>query len=713
MTLVPASSVFEPHANPLEIDEAPQVHCFGPTGFDIDSTQGHESDWLTFDPVPVTVGHIQDPGRFFVQTENTEKCFNLISNTLYSFPLEPLIETPRFGQNVVLKTERGFFRARKLYRPHRFYLIDTGQEVHGVVMFRMPNLPCLQQYPATIRCHVDDVRPVEDVWNEKAIERFQHWVKEAERRRERMLVQPRGRMKKLMPDGGWSVPVELYFDLKTCDDVVTNFKVVTISLSQRLLRENLAALTWPEWDVEEGEEEEDESWNGDQEISGDFDESLVDEIDFNTVKQWLPPRIPQKTTLLMRPTHLDDLGQVYAQFYDSRHLIREMRTQFSLLYEYDDVDPFTKAKWEIGEICVVRYYKDDRFYRGLITGRSTGQKTMFSVLFVDFGNVEVVSQADLRIPITFGNVPIQNIRLVFADVQISLDSSDLDVIYDKLCYETTYRVQVKILPNQSHLPLQAQFFTWNGSHWEDVQLWCMKRNLAINQQCNWEKNQNAWSQIAFGIDAVLGSCESEGESDLDEETSHNHDSPFSILPIDYNQGLVKCVIVSIFPGLQISIIREEDLKDYDKMQLELQSAADEAPPANPIPGIPVAAMSNDSEQFRRAYILNESKVWFVDYQEMMPVKSCVLKQLPDCFLECPEFGHRLYLSYEFDPEIIDEDALNKVLKKAMRSPPGLESLCFMSDGDSNVGKLKLKRLIGNGEVVQDLFENEIKNKAVF
>uniref|UniRef100_A0A2A4JVM1 RING finger protein 17 n=1 Tax=Heliothis virescens TaxID=7102 RepID=A0A2A4JVM1_HELVI len=157
------------------------------------------------------------------------------------------------------------------------------------------------------------------------------------------------------------------------------------------------------------------------------------------ISDWLPPEpLPCKEFTAL-PTYIDNDGVIYlhdVSQQDTLDLIRK-----ALDVRFKNPDPKAKFnKWSVGEPCVALFFLDNRYYRGRIVEVNAENSTC-TIHYIDYGNEEVCSFANLRKSVPLHQIPTQAHKCVLSrirPIEQQWDRQTLDYIHksivEKQCF---------------------------------------------------------------------------------------------------------------------------------------------------------------------------------------------------------------------------------------------------------------------------------------
>ena len=107
----------------------------------------------------------------------------------------------------------------------------------------------------------------------------------------------------------------------------------------------------------------------------------------------LPASQPPCDEVDVYVTHVVSPSDFYIQMASVESQLTELADQLMEHYESSDADELKLPDVTVGSLCCARYSADEAWYRAVVEDVSTDT---VSVRFVDYGNTDVISQADVR-----------------------------------------------------------------------------------------------------------------------------------------------------------------------------------------------------------------------------------------------------------------------------------------------------------------------------
>ena len=130
--------------------------------------------------------------------------------------------------------------------------------------------------------------------------------------------------------------------------------------------------------------------------------------------EWLKPLPPPLNEFLAIPSHVDWEGNIFiCPLVPNQDNLNIVCNVLNSKYQGSVHKPVDKY-WTVGQACVVRWDLDGKWYRGqvLVVGYQE-----FTVEFVDYGTVEIVTVEDMRKDLFMTEMPIQCFPVQLENIQ--------------------------------------------------------------------------------------------------------------------------------------------------------------------------------------------------------------------------------------------------------------------------------------------------------
>ncbi|XP_038071054.1 tudor domain-containing protein 6-like [Patiria miniata] len=380
-------------------------------------------------------------------------------------------------------------------------------------------------------------------------------------------------------------------------------------------------------------------------------------------------------------TVVSDRGDVYIQVMSEENA--EATESLTLnLYEHYSQAPQRPLKANIGEFCAVKYREDDSWCRGKVVGCLTQDSTL-EVLFVDYGNTEIVSSEDvMKLQEKFLGIPICALRCRLNGVtapstgvvwpseavnflkkeilekackvhvckndgevcQVELQYSNDDVSWFSVNKELIDRGLAKPITTQSHSPGPS------GDHPLANQEQLNKSHPVLTNESVPQLQAQAAQNPSSGVQEASANQRADVRSGGQVEAAPANKLLDSEPPPAEFTGVLTSVNHPCDFYLQIKNEDYIQLSQLLREELNQHYPRKDEPPHVPRVGKLCAAMYSADEEWYRALALVEVapkqafKVMFVDYGNCEVVPLDRLQKLEGIFLEVPRLSHHCCLS---------------------------------------------------------------------
>lgn len=346
---------------------------------------------------------------------------------------------------------------------------------------------------------------------------------------------------------------------------------------------------------------------------------------------------------------------------------------------YRDPDPKAiYVKWTVGEACVALYHYDNRFYRGKVVEVNQIASTCL-VHYIDYGNEEVCSFANMRKSIALHQIPIQAHKCIFSRIQpigVQWERQTLDYIH-KLIVEKHCFVKVVGKTLDGITPIDMKYDQlWINDHLVDFELAKYVDGVKKPKGKGKGKQKKAFSETDSYIESNSGPdyIVEEEEPELitkDISESLPDDDSLDLSPFvgkDWNDLIAEegdnqsiidkyilfpnqsdeeftCNITAIYDTRVFPLSIIHDVKTdsvYEDMFQDLQNKGDSMPPLN---GVFInkacIALFEEDKEWYRAMILeyseaqNRLKVRFVDYDNVELVSKDDIREIMEEWVTLP------------------------------------------------------------------------------
>ncbi|KAF5273087.1 hypothetical protein FQR65_LT04829 [Abscondita terminalis] len=359
---------------------------------------------------------------------------------------------------------------------------------------------------------------------------------------------------------------------------------------------------------------------------------------------WLPP-VPLKSKhFLAIATFVDYNACIYFHESIKEPVLRTMENEMKKYFADTSPEPMDTV-WTPGQLCTVKYFVNDNWYRGKIV--SVGED-FITVFLIDYGNEEECKHEDLRLKVMYLDLPAfaHKIQLyqVYPNSGCSWLTSDLDELHKKVV-ENQIHISLRKNAKDASLPLAA-VVKLNGVNMNEY----MKEyssNLISNA------NQNLTDDVYESDDDVI----IEHEESLVTQTEPEHDVVVFIqnpLPQHLVGETVKVTIISIinYNEFVLEILINEDIKQTKQLFQEIAKDIVETGEQQPLlenikVGKPCIAKYSEDNTWYRAEIIDTNNihaglvnVWFVDYGNSENVSLEFIRCIKPNWLKLPVLQYK-------------------------------------------------------------------------
>ncbi|KAJ8724466.1 hypothetical protein PYW08_015940 [Mythimna loreyi] len=175
------------------------------------------------------------------------------------------------------------------------------------------------------------------------------------------------------------------------------------------------------------------------------------------ITDWLPPETLPCKEFTALPTYIDNDGVIYLHDVSQQGTLDLIRKALDIRFK--DPDPKAKFnKWTVGELCVALYYLDNRYYRGRVVDVDNDNSTC-TVHYIDYGNEEICSFANLRKSVPLHQIPVQAHKCILNRIRPigkQWDRQTLDYIHKSIVEKQCY-VRVTGEPVNGAIPIELKY----------------------------------------------------------------------------------------------------------------------------------------------------------------------------------------------------------------------------------------------------------------
>nr|XP_021195097.2 RING finger protein 17 [Helicoverpa armigera] len=175
------------------------------------------------------------------------------------------------------------------------------------------------------------------------------------------------------------------------------------------------------------------------------------------ITDWLPPEpLPYKEFTAL-PTYIDNDGVIYLHDVNQQDTLDLIRKALDVRFKAPD--PKAKfTKWSVGEPCAAQFFLDNLYYRGRVLEVNTENSTCM-IHYIDYGNEEICSFANLRKSVPLHQIPTQAHKCVLSRIRPigqQWDKHTLDYIHKSIVEKQCY-VKVTGEPVNGVLPIELKY----------------------------------------------------------------------------------------------------------------------------------------------------------------------------------------------------------------------------------------------------------------
>jgi len=673
-----------------------------------------------------TILGIKSPREFSVRLTIFQEPFSLLKdslNTFYQQNADYLHVMP--GTSLHINDTFAIFSSSRWCRAQvigihsndvTLMLLDYGEKVEKVTVGDLYILDdhYVRENAYAFYCHLPGVLSTAgSVWNPAALDEMKRLVVE---HGADVQIIPVGPIQQLQDAAGCSVkslPVEVTWTFTEAETPFSPNITKTINLAEKLHRIHFAVTSNNQTHYDPFQ-----PYNDLLDIPASATELLYEETELNDSEEndecyvkeggasskikrdfrWLDPEIPGEVEFKARCTHVDNSGQIYLHLYENRTTMRIIRQV--LQDKYRGTAGTTVDKMEVGQECIARYNEDKYWYRARVLEVSEKET---NVVFVDYGNTNIVKNKYVRSKLFCKDNPIQAIRVVLGNVgpwsgTEKWSDDCLDFIHEKLLYTQpggTRLVTVKVVGCSKDLPLQVTIQippkAYPEGAWVDLGDLLVNRGdaLFVDGFNPSKELVSYWKKESKGIGFVAPGT-----------YNNNNKKKFTQVKKHPERNSPKSSYIDLFPALNLTEISKGDIIDFQlteivsynkiivhplvdtstsqlsfladqylEMMVLLQEIADDMPPViSATDGLPVAArFHGDARGWFRGVIQQHSAskllVQYVDYGPMTYwLDSDQVKELPQHCLSVPVAGVELILPVDSASHEEDDNVTKKMME---------------------------------------------------
>lgn len=155
----------------------------------------------------------------------------------------------------------------------------------------------------------------------------------------------------------------------------------------------------------------------------------------DNIKIWKSPAIPEKKVFYGTPTHVGEDGCIYIHPDDEgiKNNLRLIKNALKL--KYDKVENnMPKSYPSVGQTCAAKFILDNCWYRAVVT---KVQPPNIQVVFVDYGNSEILTLENIHTDFILPDIPKQCIECILHGIEPKTENgewltSTLDFIHNNI-----------------------------------------------------------------------------------------------------------------------------------------------------------------------------------------------------------------------------------------------------------------------------------------
>ena len=448
-----------------------------------------------------------------------------------------------------------------------------------------------------------------------------------------------------MPDGQESMPVDLFWTKSICEDALSPMREVQRSISQKLMKKNLAVSSLSvEDDPNEETSPTNDAGSEDQVENLDLESNNEDDV----VKKWLPATF-ELEDFHGCPKSITNMGQIFVLPEKNKLQYRSIVKSLNQMVNLEQEDA-GKPKWIAGEAVIALLEHKNQWQRAQVISEYD-LHTVY-VCFVDIGQIGKISKRNVRIAREFGHTPILTVRVVLNDIapsktkfgsKVEWTEDALDKIHFSILQKRTsmyFKIQDRV--TSFPIPVQASFKK-KTDEWIDLSNLLISWELAVKRKNPMNLSAKHLLLDGFNIDGICIDSK-QPSTTLDFYTASSSipgaDFPQRMHDMVPDQPYSVDVLSSVDSEVHVRLGSEKE--DFESMMRKLQLQTDL--PVKPQKGLPVAARFEDGRYYR-AIVENEGdtliRVRYVDFGDCQLVKPCQLRQLSSYFMNIPKYAVKI------------------------------------------------------------------------
>uniref|UniRef100_A0A1B6FZG0 RING finger protein 17 n=1 Tax=Cuerna arida TaxID=1464854 RepID=A0A1B6FZG0_9HEMI len=466
----------------------------------------------------------------------------------------------------------------------------------------------------------------------------------------------------------------------------------------------------------------------------------------NSITDWKPALPFKKLEFTATPSYVDDECAIYLQDVSAENTLQLIKRALETIFKGSEPKPHDKD-WVVDQICIAFYEPDGNWYRGKVV--KVINEEQIEVIFVDYGNTEVLHSDQLRKRILMGHIPLQCHRcLTEGIIPVSPDQKwpvkALDFIHATI---VTQECQVKLQPpateggNYVILELTVPggedlMETLLSMHYATYVIDCDKIN-GEEEEIIEELPQQLVLHKSDKITSAFKPCSVKSQLtktlNVASETIHPQltdwfdmirfspievpkEAAFAslVLPDSLVEILIEPTIITGNTTMNVIIVDCDDVEimrhisDMADIQELIQVEAEHLPLIlNPVVGMTCVGCFTEDDVWYRAVVKevlpeqNIVRVYYVDYgnEELLPIER--LREIKEEWAKLPMMSFPVALwNVVVGPEF-DQNSCTTMLKNCLTSPPYTMTIearqpCLQVELFSTSGELVYQPLLDVG-----------------
>ena len=432
----------------------------------------------------------------------------------------------------------------------------------------------------------------------------------------------------------------------------------------------------------------------------------VMDISHTSFTSWMPPIPFQSSRFSAIATHVSDDGLVYLHDLKFSPLLTEIRVNMTKYFNLLPPTP-SDTRWSIGDVCTVRYYLDQNWYRGVVTGV---KPQSIKVLMIDYGNEEECAPNDLYKRAMYINVPPFANKIALYGVSPPSGkwlTGDVDLLHFNIV-EKEIDVELKG-KGERKKPRKATFY-----------LNLVNVNEFIMRSfSNWDKEQKMHDSTKNLCDSEVTIGQGSGSPNTQSSlvSFHGTYTQVELLHDEFNANIINVLNYNHIIFELISTEHDETYKyTFEEVSREMKKEAASRPQLETLSvgDACVAPYSEDGEWYR-AQVFEPPRngtvyVWFVDFGNLedVPVESVRTADPRWMRLPVEQFSAKIQgisLSEHMDANTVANEMLMhcgtvKRVRIMTRKPLTVQIF------DKDNGELAYKDLVDAGHLVLDVEQHD-------